>query len=115
VERFVPQMLNLDLLDGISFDKGCYPGQEVIARVRHLGSVKRRMRRYACEKPDAPSPGTEVIAADGTAVGEVVRAAKADSGIEVLAVVDHTAAGKALEVEGSALSELSLPYTVPVD
>jgi tRNA-modifying protein YgfZ len=115
VERFVPQMLNLDLLDGISFDKGCYPGQEVIARVHHRGSVKRRMRRYACAASTPPAAGTEVAMADGAAVGEVVRAARADSGVELLAVVDDAAAGTALTAAGTTLRELLLPYTIPAD
>jgi folate-binding protein YgfZ len=116
VEHFVPQMLNLDLLDALSFDKGCYPGQEVIARVHHRGSVKRRMRRYACEAAAAPSPGTPVLGA-GAAVGEVVRAARAgaDTAIELLAVVDHAAAGGALHAGGAELRELPLPYVVPND
>ena len=69
-ERFVAQMLNLDELGAVSFDKGCYPGQEVIARVHNLGGVKRRARRYAA--PAAPpAPGAPVLAADAQ-VGEVV-------------------------------------------
>jgi folate-binding protein YgfZ len=115
VEHFVPQMLNLDLLDAVSFDKGCYPGQEVITRVHHRGSVKRRMRRYACAAAQVPAPGAEV-AGPGGAAGEVVRAAPASpDAIELLAVVDHAAAGGALSVAGAALRELPLPYTVPND
>ncbi len=90
VEHFVAQMLNLDLLDAVSFDKGCYPGQEVIARVRHLGSVKRRMRRYACDAETPPAPGAAVVTADGANVGEVVRAERAERGSELLAVVEHS-------------------------
>jgi folate-binding protein YgfZ len=115
VEHFVPQMLNLDLLDAISLDKGCYPGQEVIARVHHRGSVKRRMRRYTCEASSAPSPGSAINTPDGAAVGEVVRAARAESGVELLAVVDHAAATANLAVDGAALRELALPYPVPTD
>ena len=74
VEHFVAQMLNLDVLDAVSFDKGCYPGQEVIARVHHLGSVKRRMRHYACDSAAPIAPGAAVLTADGANVGEVVRA-----------------------------------------
>jgi folate-binding protein YgfZ len=113
VEHFVAQMLNLDVLDAVSFDKGCYPGQEVIARVHHLGSVKRRMRRYACDSAAPPAPGTAVTAADGTSVGEVVRGASAGQGSELLAVVEHSAAGSALAIEDMHLRELSLPYRVP--
>jgi hypothetical protein len=114
-DRFVPQMLNLDLLDGISFDKGCYPGQEVIARVHHRGSVKRRMRRYASASAAPPAPASEVATADGAPVGEVVRAAHGESGVELLAVVDHAAAAAALRVAGAPLRELPLPYAVPSD
>jgi hypothetical protein len=111
-ERFVAQMLNLDALDAISFDKGCYPGQEVIARVHNLGTVKRRARRYAA--PGAPpSPGTPVLAADGASVGEVVRAAASGPGCELLAVVDHAAAGGALRCADAVLTELPLPFAVP--
>jgi folate-binding protein YgfZ len=115
VEHFVPQMLNLDLLDGISFDKGCYPGQEIIARVHHRGSVKRRMHRYACANLSPPAPGSEVEAADGTAVGEVVRAAGSASGSELLAVIDHTVTPATLTVDGTPLRELPLPYPIPTD
>ena len=80
VEHFIPQMLNLDALDALSFDKGCYPGQEVITRVQHRGSVKRRMRRYECAATEIAAPGAEIVATGvvgAGAVGEVVRAARA--------------------------------------
>lgn len=112
VEHFVAQMLNLDLLDAVSFDKGCYPGQEVIARVHHLGSVKRRMRRYACDTAAPPAPGNVVANADGVEVGEVVRAACADAGVELLAVVDQSVANATLSMSGAHLRELALPYAV---
>jgi len=116
IERFIPQMLNLDQLDAISFNKGCYPGQEVIARVRSLGSVKRRMRRYAAVLQSVPPPGSEVFGADRELVGELVRAAPADVGIELLAVVEHEAAQGELFIgmdERVPLVELPLPYAVP--
>ncbi|HVS24129.1 MAG TPA: folate-binding protein [Gammaproteobacteria bacterium] len=114
VELFVAQMLNLDLLDAVSFDKGCYPGQEVIARVRHLGDVKRRLRRYASDVAAPPAPRSAVVAsADGTSVGEVVRSARAEAGVELLAVVEHMAAAGALAIGAAPLRELPLPYAVP--
>jgi hypothetical protein len=115
VERFVPQMLNLDVLDAVSFDKGCYPGQEVIARVHHRGSVKRRMRRYSCDSEVPPAPASAVVSADGAEVGEVVCGATAQDGVELLAVVDHAAATGALTASGKRLRELPLPYAVPTD
>lgn len=117
IERFVPQMLNLELLDGISFDKGCYPGQEVIARIHNLGSVKRRMRHYAAALHHVPPPGSAIFRnGDAEPVGEVVRAAPAQTGVELLAVVEHDAAQGALFIgadERAALVELPLPYAVP--
>jgi folate-binding protein YgfZ len=112
-DRFVAQMLNLDELDAVSFDKGCYPGQEIIARVHNLGGVKRRARRYAAPR-EPPSLGTPVLAA-GTEVGEVVRSAPAGGGSELLAVVEHAAAGSPLTCAGAPLAELPLPFAVPRD
>jgi tRNA-modifying protein YgfZ len=112
-ERFVAQMLNLDELDAVSFDKGCYPGQEIIARVHNLGGVKRRARRYAAPA-EPPALGAAVLSA-GTQVGEVVRSAAANLGCELLAVVDHAAAGSPLTCAGAPLTELPLPFEVPRD
>jgi folate-binding protein YgfZ len=112
-ERFVAQMLNLDELDAVSFDKGCYPGQEIIARVHNLGGVKRRARRYG-SAADPPAVGAAVQAA-GAQVGEVVRSAPARSGCELLAVVEHSAAELPLTCAGAPLAELPLPFAVPRD
>ena len=112
-DRFVAQMLNLDVLDAVSFDKGCYPGQEVIARVHNLGGVKRRARRYG-SPADPPAVGAAVLAA-GAQVGEVVRSAPAGMGCELLAVVDHAAADSLLTCAGAPLAELPLPFAVPRD
>jgi folate-binding protein YgfZ len=112
-ERYVAQMLNLDELDAVSFDKGCYPGQEIIARVHNLGGVKRRARRYAAQS-EPPAVGTPVLAA-ATQVGEVVRSAPGRSGCELLAVVEHSAAGSPLTCAGAPLAELPLPFAVPRD
>jgi hypothetical protein len=78
-----------------------------------LGGVKRRARRYAT--PHAPpAPGAPVDAASDQ-VGEVVRSAATDSGCELLAVVDHAAAGAALTCGGAPLRELPLPFDVSRD
>lgn len=113
-EHYVAQMLNLDALGAVAFDKGCYPGQEIIARVHNLGGVKRRARRYAAQGA-VPSVGAAVLAATGTAVGEIVRSAATDGGAEVLAVVDHAAADAELTSGGASLRELPLPFAVPRD
>lgn len=64
-EQFVPQMLNLDRIGGVSFDKGCYPGQEIVARLHHRGGLKQRLYRARVPLcPAPPSPGTPIYAAD---------------------------------------------------
>lgn len=113
-EAFVAQMVNLDLLKGISFDKGCYTGQEIIARTHYRGTVKRRMLRFAAACA-APAPGTPVV--EGTEhAGDVVDAVATPTGCELLAVVSLDDRAKALclkEIPGSALTRLSLPYGLP--
>lgn len=99
-ERYVPQMLNLDRLDGIAFDKGCYPGQEVVARLHHLGSVKRRLVHLVAAADHAPgappAPGTPIVDGSGNEVGDVVRAGAVDGALELLAVVQLDATEHAL-------------------
>ncbi len=110
--EFVPQMVNLDLLDGISFGKGCYPGQEIVARTRYLGRVKRRMLRFAT--PDAPPPPGTPVAGPAGPAGQVVRSAPAGAGAELLAVVTlDSLPGPLTLAGGAALAPLPLPYAVP--
>lgn len=88
-DHFVAQMLNLDRLGAISFTKGCYPGQEIVARMHYLGNLKRRMFLCRVEAGEA-APGTPVHAADGDAqaIGEVVAsAAHPDGGLALMAVL----------------------------
>lgn len=112
-ERFVAQMLNLDLLDGISFTKGCYTGQEIVARTHYRGAIKRRMFRFqaACVPP---APGTRVLSGNQHA-GDVVDAVPTDEGCELLAVVSLPQLDEALSLEsasGVSLNRLPLPYDV---
>lgn len=87
-DRFVPQMANMDALGAISFSKGCYPGQEIVARAEYRGQVKRRLFRLHAEA-GAPDAGMELFAPPHPgSVGLVVNAASApDGGFDVLAVV----------------------------
>lgn len=113
--EFIPQMVNLDLLDAISFSKGCYTGQEIIARTKYLGRVKRRMLRFSADSPP-PAPGTLVHAARGT-VGQVVSAAATPEGCEMLAVItiDDLPGPFFLESDGTRmLQRLDLPFEIPV-
>lgn len=101
--EFVAQMLNLDALGGISFNKGCYTGQEVIARAHYRGRVKRRAQRFALPAGELPAPGASVTLADGRSA-QVLLAAPTTSTIEILAV--------AQTVEGDTLA-LPLSYPLP--
>ena len=115
--RFSPQMLNLDRLGAVSFDKGCYPGQEVIARTHNLGSVKRRVFRFSGRLGEAPPLGAALIDPAGTQVGEIVRAARASGGdVELLAVVTNDAMDERLVCAGepeTPLTRESLPGDEP--
>jgi folate-binding protein YgfZ len=102
-EQFTPHMLNLDLLDAISFEKGCYTGQEIVARTHYKGATKRRMLRFSCE---APVSVGEKVQLDERDVGEILNVA----GNELLAVVPLDQADAGLVVSGTPLQHLELPY-----
>ena len=102
-EKFTPHMLNLDMLDIVSLDKGCYPGQEIVARTHFRGSSKRRCLRFESTEP--LSPGDKI--SDGQRdVGEIVNAI----GNDLLAVLPIEKKDAALEVTGIALRYIALPY-----
>lgn len=119
--QFVPQMLNLDLLGAISFSKGCYPGQEIIARTHHLGKLKRRM--FAFKTDRLPDPPTEV----GASIfipeysvdqpgGSVVELCLLSEYLVGLAVVrtHGVESGAFIHRRGrTAMQLLPLPYAVP--
>jgi tRNA-modifying protein YgfZ len=90
--HFVAQMLNLDTLGAISFSKGCYTGQEIVARTHYKGRVKRRMQQLVLGGGDVPTPGAQLTLPDGRAA-EIVEAAR-DAGDRVVALA-VTAAGEA--------------------
>ena len=119
-ELFIPQMLNLQAVGGVSFKKGCYTGQEIVARMQYLGKLKRRLYRLQLDASDLPEPGTALFApTHGSSIGEVVLAAHAEQGIELLAVLQAEAAeGANLHLgalEGPALHLLELPYQLDRD
>ncbi len=110
-EAFIAQMLNLDLLQGISFEKGCYTGQEIIARMHFRGQVKRRMLRYSFAG-SPPAPGARVVS-EGNHAGDVVDAVATSNGSELLAVINLAQADAPLAIDGEpgkALQRLPLPY-----
>jgi hypothetical protein len=121
-EQFVAQMLNLDVLGAIAFDKGCYTGQEVIARAHYRGRVKRRMQRFVTHAPRALQPGDSAELTDGRSFKIVEAAQHADGRCEFLAVgamggtdavsgAFEPAAGTAASVIDA--TQLDLPYVLP--
>jgi folate-binding protein YgfZ len=120
VEEFVPQMANLELVGGVNFKKGCYPGQEIVARMHYLGRLKQRMIGAHVQSAARPLPGTPVYAADfpGQSAGKVVDAQPAPSGgYDLLAVVQTSSIEKADihldDPQGVALQLTALPYPLP--
>lgn len=119
-EQFVPQMLNFELIGGVNFKKGCYPGQEVVARMHYLGKPKRRMYLAHLDTQEAPHAGDELFSADTDehASGMIANAAPAPGGgHDVLAVV-QTASRETQAVhwksrQGDVLAFLPLPYALP--
>jgi folate-binding protein YgfZ len=122
-DAFVPQMANLQLIDGVSFTKGCYTGQEVVARMQYLGKLKRRMYYARIPADDPPRPGADLFAAgseSGQGAGKIVAAAPSPGGgVEVLAVVEVAAAeGGEVRLGGPAgpvLAFAPLPYAFAAD
>jgi tRNA-modifying protein YgfZ len=112
-EAFVPQMLNLDLLDGISFTKGCYTGQEIVARTQNLGRIKRRTFRYRVDG-ETPPPPLAALFLDGAKVAEVLTSAACGGQVEVLAVTSLEARDRVLRLEdGRSAAPLDMAYKVP--
>ena len=103
-EQFVPQTVNLDLIGAVSFDKGCYPGQEIVARTHYLGRVKQRMVFAHLTSDTAPSPGDKLYSPSfDQSSGMIVNAVPALSGgYDALAVV-QTADVASPEVRWKAL------------
>lgn len=110
-EAFVAQMLNIDLLGGISFEKGCYTGQEIIARAHFRGTVKRRMFLFQSAGA-APVPGARVLAGEQHA-GDVVDSVATENGCYVLAVISLAQLNSELHVDGqeAVLTRVAMPYS----
>ncbi len=110
--HFVAQMLNLDRLGAIDFRKGCYPGQEVIARTHYLGRIKRRMHLLHLSTVVAvPASGT-AVEQDGKRVGEVVEGAPMPEGGSLVLAVLHNEADDPLTIDGQTAERRPLPYSI---
>lgn len=122
-EAFVLQMLNLQHIDGVSFKKGCFPGQEVVARMQYLGKLKRRMYRMQgalTEGLSLPQAGDDLFSKDSaSAAGKVVDAqAVGDGTFRLLAVAAIAAAESPLFLDKESMREvesLELPYSVEAE
>jgi folate-binding protein YgfZ len=121
-EAFVAQMLNLDVVGGVSFEKGCYTGQEVIARAHYRGKVKRRMQRFRTLSAAKLNAGDSGTLNDGRSFKIVEAVQLADGRCEFLAVAptaagaepDETAAAPTSDASPTlAAEQLSLPYSLP--
>jgi folate-binding protein YgfZ len=118
-EELVPQMANLDLIGGVSYEKGCYPGQEIVARMHYRGTLKQRMYRASVATDGKVEPGSKLYgpAFGDQACGTVINAARSpEGGYDLLAAIQITAA-KTGEVrwnapDGPAVTLLSLPYAI---
>lgn len=122
VESFVPQMVNLELINGVSFKKGCYTGQEIVARMHYLGKLKRRMYRIHIDTSDSIPPSTPLFS-PGTTSGQgtgniVIAAPSSDKGTEALAVIQIKDAEnpnlRLNDANGPEITVLEIPYELPV-
>jgi hypothetical protein len=120
-ESFVPQMANYELIGGVSFKKGCYPGQEIVARTQYRGILKKRTTLAHTGIADAPQPGDKVYseAFGDQAAGEVANvAASPEGGYDLLAVAQiESIEGGTLHLkapDGPVLSLQALPYSIAV-
>jgi hypothetical protein len=118
-DQFVPQMVNFDLVGGVSFQKGCYPGQEIVARTQYLGKLKRRMYLAHVGGSDSPAAGSALYSRDleDQASGMVVTAAPAPGGgFDLLAVIQMASADSEVihlgALDGPVLEMQALPYAV---
>jgi hypothetical protein len=118
-EEFVPQMVNFDAIGAVSLNKGCYPGQEIVARMHYLGRLKQRMVLANIPTDEVPQPGDKLYSAElgEQASGSIVNAAASpDGGCDVLAVIQISsiAAGSVhwKSADGPVLTLLPVPYKI---
>jgi folate-binding protein YgfZ len=122
-EQFVPQMVNFDVLGGVNFRKGCYPGQEVVARSQYRGTIKRRMAlANVAGETESVVPGAELFHSDdpGQPCGMLVNTAAApDGGVDALVEIKLAALENGTvhlgSADGPALAFLPLPYALPAE
>ncbi|WP_162617858.1 YgfZ/GcvT domain-containing protein [Salinicola halophilus] len=111
-DGYLPQMLNWEALGGISFRKGCYTGQEIVARAHFRGQVKRRLQIATLTGATPPLPGAEIRDAAGKRVGELFQAIESADGDECLALIilNTGKESEPLYLDERAVSVHPLPY-----
>ncbi|MBE9568497.1 MAG: folate-binding protein YgfZ [Proteobacteria bacterium] len=116
--EFVPQMVNMELLNGVSFTKGCYTGQEIVARMHYLGKLKKRCFKINIDTEKRPHAGDTLFAENARAgqnTGIIIQAEKnPDSGYDALAVIQIADSEAKLflgDAEGPAVAVKELPYS----
>lgn len=120
VGKFVPHSLNMDILHAVNFKKGCYPGQEIVARMQYRGKPKSRMIRAALESGPTPAPGDKLyVSGNEQSVGMVVDAVTSERGWDMLATVriEYIDRGdlRLNDPSGTVLSREEMPYPLPLD
>ncbi len=111
-DMFIPQFLNFDLLGGVDFEKGCFVGQEVIARLHHLGNVKRRGMVVSATSGGCLSPAMVIKTAEGKTAGEVVNSVATPQGCIAFAAIVKELAEQELWAEEHALHITPPPYPI---
>lgn len=113
-EQFTPQEINYQLVNAVSFRKGCYTGQEIVARLHYRGKLKRHMYRFTTATDQPPRPGDDVINnVSGQIAGKVVMSAKRGGEIEMLASVVDEQRDELVLTGQQNLKQRLLPYAIP--
>lgn len=110
-EKFTPQQVNFDLIGGVSFSKGCYPGQEVVARLHYLGKPSRRLFIAEAATDKLPNIADEITTTDGNVAGHIVSAHHVGSSLKLLISLKLTAKMLALQLNGTAIKVQGLGIT----
>jgi len=110
-EKFLPQMLNLDLIEALDYQKGCYPGQEIIARLHYRGELKRKLYLTTCTSNETPGSGISIVTSENKTIGTVIQAQTEVETTYILAVIDNDSIQDNLslnDTDGSQLTVSSL-------
>ncbi len=112
-QKFLPQILNLDLINGLDYQKGCYPGQEIIARAHFRGQLKRCLYLATCTTDTCPENNDSIISSEGNNVGTIINTQVFSGKHYLLAVIEKKLIGNILSIHdpgGPKISVETLPY-----